>query len=121
MTVLAPACSERLGDERVEADKQTAAEERQNVKKVRADAHRADGAGAIGKVPDHDGVHDAHAHPADLGKDQRPCEPDGGAKFVASCLEAEHVRAKSYVSVSGAWQRSKPSRKCSKLARPMKK
>ncbi len=94
MTVFAPARPEGLGDECVEADKQTAAEESQNIKKVRADAYRADGAGAVGKVADHDGVHDAHAHPADFGKDQRQCKADGGTKFVAKCLDADHVRAK---------------------------
>src|SRR5947208_1896547 len=93
-TARAATCGSMCNRRRSGLKNQTAAEESQNIKKVRADAYRADGAGAVGKVADHDGVHDAHAHPADFGKDQRQCKADGGTKFVAKCLDADHVRAK---------------------------
>src|SRR5215467_2707386 len=107
MAVLALARAKGLRNERVESDEQAVAEKGQHVEQVGADADGTDGAGAVRKMADHHGVHDAHAHPADFGKNQRQSEPDGGTKFVTKCLEADHVRAMSQESVSGVGTRSK--------------
>ena len=95
MAVFAFAGAKGLRDEGVEADQESAAEKGQDVEQVGADADGADGAGAVRQVADHDGVHYAHAHPADFGKNQRQSEPDSGTKFVAKCLEGDHVRARA--------------------------
>ena len=107
VTVFALASAEGLRDKGIEANEKAAAEEGQDIEKVGTDADRTDGAGAVRKVADHDRVHNTHAHPADFGENQRQSEPDRGSKFVAKCLEADHVRARGEESVSGGGTGSK--------------
>ncbi len=39
--------------------------------------------GRVGHVSDHDGVDDAHGHPADLGEDERKGEREHGTDLLA--------------------------------------
>src|SRR5579885_2445530 len=96
VTVFALACSESLGDQGIETDQKSAAEEGNDVEEVGTDADGADGAGALRKMADHDGIDDAHGHPADLGKDEREGEAHSWAQLAAKCSEAD------LGSVSGA-------------------
>jgi hypothetical protein len=41
-------------------------------------------------MADHDGIDDAHGHPADLGKDEREGEAHSWAQLAAKCSEADH-------------------------------
>src|ERR1700687_1441451 len=102
--------AEGLGDESVQADQQPAAEKSHDIENAGADADRTDGAGAIGQMADHDGVDDAHGHPADLREDQRQRKVQRRAHFGAKCFQAEHGSAASLGSVSGEKKTSKPSR-----------
>jgi len=67
VAVFAMAGTEGLGDEGVEADEKTLTEKGKDDEDAGADADGANGLGAVGEAADHHGVHDDHAHPADLG------------------------------------------------------
>src|SRR5260221_4110137 len=82
--------AESLGDQSVQANEQTAAEECHHVENAGADADRADGIGAVGQVADHYSVDDTHRHPANLSEDERQCQAQGRAHFGAEGLQAEH-------------------------------
>src|SRR5260221_1875021 len=82
--------AESLGDQSVQANEQTAAEECHHVENAGADADRADGIGTVGQVADHYSVDDTHRHPANLSEDERQCQAQGRAHFGAECLQAEH-------------------------------
>ena len=88
VAIFAFACAEGLGDERVQANQQPATEKGYDVENAGADADGADRIGAVWQVADHDGVNDAHGHPADLGEDEREREVQGRAHFGAKCLQA---------------------------------
>ncbi len=90
MTVLALTGAESLRHESVESHKQSSAEERQDNEDVGAEAYRAHGGGAIGKMADHHGVHDGHTHPAEFGEHQRQGEVHRGREFFAKSFQADH-------------------------------
>src|SRR5260370_9822262 len=77
---------------------------------VGAKAAGANGGRAVGEPPDHHGIDDGHAHPAEFGEDQRNGEPQSGAKFGAKCLESNHEREIRGTSVCGDEKRSKRRR-----------
>ena len=90
MTVFAPAGAKSLRYQRVEAHEKSCAEKCEDHEDVGAQAYRAHGGGAIGKMADHDGVHDGHAHPAKLGEHQRQGEAHRGRQFFAKSFQANH-------------------------------
>src|SRR5207245_2236817 len=95
VTIFALTGTKGLSDESIEPDKHAAAEKSQDVEEVGTDADGTDGARAIRQVTNHDGIHDAHAHPADFCEHQWQSEPSGGAELVAKYREADHERASS--------------------------
>jgi hypothetical protein len=60
-----------LGDKGVHAEQQACSKNGHAVIEALAETGRADGQGTVGQAPDHDGVYDPHAHPANLGEDKR--------------------------------------------------
>ena len=95
-----------LRDESIESEKQAAAEDRDAVVKALAQAGGADGDGAVGQPPHHDGVHDTHAHPADLGDDQRQGKAQRKRKIFAqrgvrSGLRFDRHRSCDYINWNG--------------------
>jgi hypothetical protein len=79
-----------LRDECVEAEQQAESEQSDRRENVGAEGDRSNGDGAVGKMADHDGVHDAHGHPAKFGENERDGEFDGGAKLFAKIGEKGH-------------------------------
>ena len=59
-----------MRDESIESQQQAAAKDRDAVIKALAQPGGPDGYGTVGQPSHHDGVDDAHAHPADLGDDE---------------------------------------------------
>src|SRR5579883_1326759 len=90
MTIFALAGAEGLGNQGIESNEESAAEEGEHVEQIGADGDGANGAGALRKMADHDGIDDAHGHPADLGKDEREGEAHSWAQLAAKCSEADH-------------------------------
>src|SRR5579885_3356860 len=84
------AADSEIEEQGKESDQKSAAEEGNDVEEVGTDADGADGAGALRKMADHDGIDDAHGHPADLGKDEREGEAHSWAQLAAKCSEADH-------------------------------
>ena len=82
--------AEGLGDQRIEPDEETFAEEGEDEKQAGADADGGDGLGAVGEAADHHGVHDGHTDPADFGEDERDDEVKSGAKLGAKSGPGEH-------------------------------
>src|SRR5260370_28504866 len=107
MTVLTPARSEGLRDERIQSHQQAATKERQHNKNVGAKADGAHGGGAVGEPPDHHSVHYGNAHPAKLGKEEWNGQPQRGAEFGAQCLESNHKCTARGTSLRGTEKRSK--------------
>src|SRR5258706_5257529 len=95
MAIFALACAEGLRDQRVQANQETATEEGYYVEDAGADADGADGVGAVWQVADHDGIDDAHGHPANFGEDEREREAQGRAHFGAKCFPTKHELAAS--------------------------
>ena len=81
--------------------KEAAAEQSKHDKDVGAEADGAHGGGAVGQVADHHGVDDAHAHPAELGENERKREANRGAQFGAKSLQADHERGDEVQAVYG--------------------
>jgi hypothetical protein len=72
MAIVEIAAAEGLGHQGIEPQQQADAEERGGVEDGAADAYGADGRRA--QAPHHDGVHDGHGHPAQLGEHDRDGE-----------------------------------------------
>src|SRR6266513_193479 len=107
MTVLAPARSESLRNQRVQSHEQAATEKSQDDKNVGAQTDRAHCGRTVGKPPYHHRIDDSHAHPAEFGEHKWNGEPQRGAEFGAKCLESDHGYTARGTSVSGAEKRSK--------------
>src|ERR1700682_744620 len=107
MTVLTLASSEGLRDVRIQSHEQAAAEESQHDKNVGAQADRAHGGRAVGEAPYHHRIDDGHAHPAELGEDERNSQTQRGAEFTATGLASAHGWRSKTKSLSGAGERSK--------------
>jgi hypothetical protein len=65
------ACTVGLGEEGVEAEEDAGDAEGDGVVEDLTEGGGGDGEGWVGHVSDHDGVDDAHGHPAEFGKDER--------------------------------------------------
>ena len=81
VTLIQAAGAERVGHQCVESEQQAHSEDGQREEEDVADADGADG-----RRPERahdDGVHDAHADPADLGKDNGARQGEHGLEFVA--------------------------------------
>ena len=68
------ACAVGLGEVGVEAEEDAGDAEGDGVVEDLAEGGGGDGQGGVGHVSDHDGVDDAHRHPADFGEDEREGE-----------------------------------------------
>ena len=90
MAVLSAARAERLGNERVKPDQQPLSEEREHDKQAGSDAHGTDGFGGVGQPADHHRIYDDHAHPPNLGQNQRKSQAQGRAKLGAKDGEEGH-------------------------------
>jgi hypothetical protein len=90
IAVFATTRAEGLGDERVQADEDAFTEKGEDVKEVGADGNGADGYGTVREAANHHGVYDTHAHPTNLGEDEREGEAQGGAELGAEGREGEH-------------------------------
>ena len=77
------ACAVGLGEVGVEAEEDAGDAEGEGVVEDLAEGGGGDGEGGVGHVADHDGVDDAHRHPADLGEDERQGEGEHGTDLVA--------------------------------------
>ena len=84
--VLQVFAAEGLGDERVHAEKEAGGEDSEGVVESFPKPGGADGNRAVGEAADHDGVHDAHKHPAEFGEDQGEGEAQRGDKLLAQGL-----------------------------------
>lgn len=71
-----------LGDEGVHAEEETAAEDGDHVIEALAESGGTDGDGAVGEAADHESVDHTHAHPTELGEDERQRETERLAKFA---------------------------------------
>ena len=74
----------RLGNECIEAEKQSGAEDHDAVEEALAQTSGADSHSAVRKPPDQDRVHNAHAHPANFGKHQRECKAQSRPELFAN-------------------------------------
>ena len=74
----------RLGEVGVEAEEDTGDTEGDGVVEDLAEGCGGDGECGIGHVSDHDGVHDAHGHPAEFGEDERKGEGEHGPDLLAN-------------------------------------
>jgi len=90
VAIFAMASAEGLGDQRVEADENTFAEESEDDEEAGGNADGADRFGGVRKAADHHGVDNHHAHPPDLGKDEGKGEAEGGAEFTTEDGEEGH-------------------------------
>lgn len=77
------ACAVGLGEVGVEAEEDAGDTEGDGVVEDLAERGGGDREGGVGHVSDHDGVDDAHGHPADLGEDQRKGEREDRPDLVA--------------------------------------
>src|SRR3984893_2363519 len=68
------ACAVGLGEVSIEAEEDAGDVEGDGVVEDLAEGGGGDGEGGVGHVSDHDGVDDAHGHPADFGEDEREGE-----------------------------------------------
>src|SRR5258708_2288749 len=107
MAIFALACTESLGNKCVQANQKPSAKKRKDVNKDAPKANGGNGHSAVGEATDHHGIDDRHAHPPELGEDQRNGELQSGPEFGAKCLEVNHLRKIFGTSVSGADSRSK--------------
>ena len=72
-----------LGEVGVEAEEYTGDAEGDGVVEDLAEGGGGDGEGGVGHVSDHDGVDDAHGHPAEFGEDEREGEREHGSELLA--------------------------------------
>ncbi len=77
------ACAVGLGEVGVEAEEDAGDAEGDGVVEDLAESAGGDGKGGVGHVSDHDGVDDAHGHPADFGQDERKGEREHGSDLGA--------------------------------------
>ena len=85
-----------MRDESIEAEQQAAAKDGDAVVKALTQAGGPDGDGAVGQPSYHDGVHDAHAHPADFGDDERQGQAQGQDKVRAPRDDRSGLRFDSH-------------------------
>ena len=90
MAIVKVAAAEGLGHQGIEAQQQSYAEQRGGIEDGAADAHGADGSRA--QAPDHDGVHDRHGHPAQLGEHDRDGQQQQGRQFAAEARGGGQLR-----------------------------
>ena len=76
------ACAVRLGEVGVETEQDAGDAESNSVVEDLAEGGGGDGEGGVGHVSDHDGVDDAHRHPADLRENERKGEREDGADLL---------------------------------------
>ena len=91
MTIGHPPGAIGLGDHGIETQQEAFAENGEGEEQNAAQADRADGGGAIRQAADHDGIDDAHGHPAEFGDDQRPGERQQRPPFAADVPERRHL------------------------------
>ena len=72
-----------LGEEGVEREQDAGDAEGEGVVEDLTERGGGDVDGRVGHVADHDGVDDAHGHPAELGGDEREGEGEDGADLLA--------------------------------------
>ena len=72
-----------LGEVGVEAEEDAGDAEGEGVVEDLAEGGGGDGEGRVRHVADHDGVHDAHRHPAEFRCDERQGEGEHGADLLA--------------------------------------
>jgi hypothetical protein len=72
-----------LGDESVHPEQQASTENGDAIVKTLAKTCGANCDGTVGQPSDHHCVHDAHAHPANLGKDEWQRKTERQAKVLA--------------------------------------
>jgi len=72
-----------LGEVGVEAEKDSGDAEGEGVVEDLSESCGGDGESRVRHVADHDGVHDAHRHPAELGCDERQGEGEHRADLLA--------------------------------------
>ncbi len=77
------ACAVRLGEVGVEAEEDAGDAEGDGVVEDLSERGGGDGQRGVGHVSDHDGVDDAHRHPADFGKDEREGEREHRTNLIA--------------------------------------
>ncbi len=92
MAIFALACTESLRNKGVQANQKPSTKKRQHVNKNATQANGGDGHRAAGQAADHHGIHDRHAHPAELGENERDRQPQSGADLGAECVESNHCR-----------------------------
>src|SRR5579883_1606835 len=79
-----------MRDESVETRHEAEPEDRKRVKQRAADAGGADGERAVRQAADHDGVDDAHGHPAEFSESERQGDPQHGADIAQVCAPGRH-------------------------------
>ena len=79
-----------LGDHRVEAKKEIAAENGHAVKQDRADTDRTYRNRAVWQMAHSDGVHEIHAEPAQLSERQRRSQAQHGPELLAHFGKSKH-------------------------------
>jgi len=77
------ACSVGLRDVGVEAEENACDAEAEGVVKNLAEGRGGDAERGVGHVADHDGVDDAHRHPAEFGEDEGKGEREHGPDLLA--------------------------------------
>ena len=99
--------AEGLGYERVHAEQRPCGENCQHVVESFSQASCADGNSAIGQAPDHDGVDDAHAHPAQFGEGQRQCQAQRRHKLLAQTFYGHRGAHGAFLkwSLNNNWSR----------------
>src|SRR6266849_7010255 len=88
-----------MRDESVEPKQQAATKDRDAVIETLAQAGRTDGHRAVGEPSDHDGVHDAHAHPSDFGDDEGQSQAECQDKVRPQDLGRGLVECRGHVSI----------------------
>ena len=83
MAIFAAPRTESLRNKCVQANQKPSTKKRKDVNKNAAQANGGDGHGAVGEPPDHHGIDDGHAHPAELGEDKGNGEPQSGPELGA--------------------------------------
>ena len=73
-----------LGEVGVEAEQDAGDAEGDGVVEDLAEGGGGDGEGGVGHVPDHDGVDDAHGHPAEFREDERDGKGEHGPDLAAN-------------------------------------
>jgi hypothetical protein len=72
-----------LGEVGIEAEEDTGDAEGYRVVEDLAQGGGGDGESRVGRVSDHDGVDNAHGHPAEFGEDEREGEREHGPDLLA--------------------------------------